>query len=123
MQTEFVDAPRHELQATTLGPDPEPRTLAVLPGTVAALFLSEACWSEAGLMGGNEGADMGAGVDGDDLSGKDRVAMWGRSVSGKKDLVLAGPSEEDGGLGSQTSLSWRGTPRSSLSLLIGGRER
>jgi len=78
-------------------------------------------------MGGNEGADMGTGVDGDDLSGKDKVAMWGRSVSGKKDLVLAGPSEEDGGgLGSQTSLSWRdegGAPRSSLSLLIGGRER
>jgi len=58
-----------------LGPDPEPRALAVLPGIVAALFLSEACWSEAGLMGGNEGADMGPGVDGDDRSGKDKVAM------------------------------------------------
>lgn len=76
-------APRHELQATTFGPDPEPRPLLVLPGTVAALFLNAAWCSEAGLMGGNEGADIGAGVDGDDLSGNDNVAIWGKSVSGR----------------------------------------
>ncbi len=29
-------------------------------------------------MGGNEGADIGAGVDGDDLSGNDNVAIWGK---------------------------------------------
>lgn len=81
----FVFRARQELQATTFGPEPEPLPL-VFPGTVAALFLSAAWCSEAGLRGGNEGADIGPGVDGDDLSGRDSVAICGSSLSGKKGL-------------------------------------
>lgn len=43
-------------------------------------------------MGGNEGADIGPGVDGDDLSGNDNVAIWGKSLSGKYDLEPLPPA-------------------------------
>lgn len=65
--------PRQKLHATTFGPDVDGWRV-LLPGTVAARFLWAACWSEAGLMGGNDGADMGTGVEGEG-SGKESVAM------------------------------------------------
>ena len=74
--TSTKDSPRQKLQATTLGPEFDP-CRPVLPGTVAARFLCAACCSDAGLIGGNDGADMGVG----ELAGKDSVAICGSSGS------------------------------------------
>ena len=50
-----------------------------MPGNVAERLLCAACCSEAGLIGGSDGADIGAGVAGDG-SGNESVAMCGNSL-------------------------------------------
>lgn len=52
-----------------------------------------ACCSDAGLIGGSVGADMGAGVDGE-VSETGKVAIGGTSWSGKNDRLAAPPPAE-----------------------------
>jgi hypothetical protein len=103
------------LHATTFGPEPD-EGLPVLPGRVAERLLCAACCSEAGLIGGSEGADIGAGVAGEG-SGRERVAMCGNSLKngGRTSAGGMGSLErEEEGIGAMS-------PRSSCICPNGGK--
>ncbi len=90
--SDITNVPLQKLHATTFGPEPD-CGLPVLPGKVAERLLCAACCSEAGLIGGSDGADIGAGVAGDG-SGNESVAMCGNS------LVKNEGRDSAGGMGS-----------------------
>lgn len=85
--------PRQKLHATTFGPAQVVCRL-LLPGMVDARFLCAACCSEAGRMSGRGGAVIAAVGE---LSGSANVAMWGSSLSLKRQR----PSAANGPVGTE----------------------